>query len=139
MTTTQTTSPIQGPNVTGNASAAEVKAKEDQLKQMAEQQKAAEEAKAKKDAEDAAAAEALAQKEAESKKRTIYSPTSAPDGAPTPGKLVKATDMVRPTVPNCEVLVDSLTMVQYRKGVWTEAVPSAFLDGQLRAKKIEVR
>lgn len=73
------------------------------------------------------------------KERTVYSATSKADGQPTPGKLVKEGDLVRP-ITGADVMIDSLTTVEYPKGVWTEVErPSAWLDGQVKAKKMEVK
>lgn len=69
--------------------------------------------------------------------RTTYSPTSQPDGKPTPGKVVKDGDLVKSTVG--AILVDNLTTVAYDPYTWTEAKASAWLDGQLRAGKILVK
>ena len=87
-----------------------------------------------KNAADTAAAEA-----AKAPERTTYSATSKPDGAPVAGSAVKDGDLVRPTVPGLLKFVDNLTLVEYPAGTWTEAKASTWLDGQLRAGKIEVK
>lgn len=60
-----------------------------------------------------------------------------PDAAPVPGKDIAAGALVRPNSTNG--MLDVLTLKAYPGGSWTEAVPSAWLDAQLKAGKIEVK
>jgi hypothetical protein len=61
----------------------------------------------------------------------------SPDAEPVPGKDIAAGDLVRPNSANG--MLDVLTLKAYPGGSWTEAVPSAWLDAQLKAGKIEVK
>jgi len=83
------------------------------------------------------AAQAVAQDPAPKPAPTVYSPTALPDGPGTPGKLVQAGALVQPNVEAS--LTDNLTGKTYPLGVWTEATPSAWLDGQVKANKMVVR
>lgn len=60
-----------------------------------------------------------------------------PDAEGSKGTEVKAGELVRANVPGG--LTDVLTLQVYHPGVWTEAVPSAWLDAQLKAGKVEVK
>lgn len=83
------------------------------------------------------AAAAVAADAAKQPERTRYSPTSAPDGQPTPGKVVKDGFFVKSNTGGD--MVDNLTLVPYGTDSWTEAKASAWLDGQWKAKKILVK
>lgn len=59
-----------------------------------------------------------------------------PDGEAVPGKVVTKDQLVRCVHAN---MTDNLTKVTYSTDTWVDAVPSAWLDGQLRAGKIIVK
>lgn len=59
-----------------------------------------------------------------------------PDGEAVPGKVVTEDSLVRCVHSD---MTDNLTKTTYSTASWVNAVPSAWLDGQLRAGKIIVK
>ena len=60
-----------------------------------------------------------------------------PDGEPRQPELVKEGQLVRVLV--ADRMIDSITKEAYTSDSWKEAVPSVWLDGQLKAEKIAVK
>lgn len=90
-----------------------------------------------KEAEDR---EALLKKQEEEREKQAVSigvALATPDSEPRKGKDVKEGQLVRTVY--AHQMTDSLTLVEYKQNTWTEAKPSVWLDGQLRAGKIEVK
>lgn len=66
--------------------------------------------------------------------KPVLSGLRAPDGVGAKGKDVKEGDLVKPVHGNDTT--DPLTNTRYLAASWTEAVPSAWLDAQVKAGKI---
>ena len=60
-----------------------------------------------------------------------------PDAEPRKPELVKEGQLVRVLV--ADRMIDSITKEAYTSDSWKEAVPSVWLDGQLKAGKIAVK
>ena len=72
-------------------------------------------------------------KQPEVKPMTASEALREPDGEAVPGKVVMEEQLVRCVHAD---MTDNLTKVTYSTDSWVNAVPSAWLDGQLRAGKI---
>lgn len=66
--------------------------------------------------------------------KPVVSGLRAPDAVGAKGKDVKEGDLVKPVHDNDTT--DPLTNTRYLATSWTEAVPSAWLDAQVKAGKI---
>lgn len=66
--------------------------------------------------------------------KPVVSGLREPDGVGAKGKDVKEGDLVKPVHDNDTT--DPLTNIRYLATSWTEAVPSAWLDAQVKAGKI---
>lgn len=75
-------------------------------------------------------------KQPEVKPLTASEALREPDGAAVPGKVVTEDQLVRCVHAD---MTDNLTKVTYSTDSWVNAVPSAWLDGQLRAGKIVLK
>lgn len=87
----------------------------------------------KTEAEPEVKTEAKAEAKPEVKNLSASEALREPDGEAVPGKVVTKDQLVRCVHAN---MTDNLTKVTYSTDTWVDAVPSAWLDGQLRAGKI---
>lgn len=90
----------------------------------------------KTEAEPEVKTEAKAEVKPEVKNLSASEALREPDGEAVPGKVVTKDQLVRCVHAN---MTDNLTKVTYSTDTWADAVPSAWLDGQLRAGKIEIK
>lgn len=76
----------------------------------------------------------VAKQEPKEAPKPVLSGLRAPDGVGAKGKDVKEGDLVKPVYG--DDTTDPLTNTRYLAASWTEAVPSAWLDAQVKAGKI---